>query len=161
MLELWLVICGSVVHGVYGLSGSNIVVGLFVPINESVWEHFKLGYAAMLLWHLLPSRIKPSGWKDDPFSSVIGLISINMVIIAVFFTIRSFANDFGTRLTIDIGSYVVGCLVAGQIMRRWTPTFRGHRTFGILVWLCIGITFAVLTVWPPQLPLFIEGGLGR
>lgn len=161
MLELWLVVCGSLVHGVYGWSGSNTVVGLFVPINESVWEHFKLGYAALLLWQLRPSGLRSSSWKDELLPMAAGLIVINLVIVAIFFTARTLATDFAMRLSIDIGSYVLGCLAAGQIVRRWKPTFNGHRTFGVLVWLCIGITFAVLTVWPPQLPLFIEGGLGR
>ena len=36
------VITGTLLHFVYDLSNENPVVGLFAPINESVWEHLKL-----------------------------------------------------------------------------------------------------------------------
>lgn len=161
MLELWLVVWGTVVHGMYDWSGSNSVIGLFVPVNESVWEHFKMAYAALILWHLWPTKLKPRGWLDAPLATAVGVLVIDLVITLVFFTIRSLAHEFTIRLSIDIGSYVLGCLIAGQIIRRWKPTSDEHRTFGRITWLCIGTLFAVLTLWPPQLPLFMEGGFGR
>ena len=33
---------GTLMHYVYEWSGKNLFVGLFAPVNESVWEHLKL-----------------------------------------------------------------------------------------------------------------------
>lgn len=36
------IIIGTLLHFVYEWSGNNFIVGLFAPVNESVWEHLKL-----------------------------------------------------------------------------------------------------------------------
>ena len=36
---VFVLITGSLAHFVYDWSGKNHIVGLFTPINESVWEH--------------------------------------------------------------------------------------------------------------------------
>lgn len=39
---IWIIAAGSLLHFVYDLTGENPFVGVFVPVNESVWEHLKL-----------------------------------------------------------------------------------------------------------------------
>lgn len=46
-------IMGTLAHFLYDWSGKNRVVGLFTPVNESVWEHMKLLFFPMLLYTLL------------------------------------------------------------------------------------------------------------
>ncbi len=36
------ILFGVFLHFVYDLSGHNTIVGIFAPVNESVWEHLKL-----------------------------------------------------------------------------------------------------------------------
>jgi len=36
------ILLGVFLHFAYELSGNNMLVGLFTPVNESVWEHLKL-----------------------------------------------------------------------------------------------------------------------
>lgn len=38
---LFTMILGSLSHFFYGWSGDFFLVGLFSPVNESVWEHLK------------------------------------------------------------------------------------------------------------------------
>ena len=38
-------IIASFSHIAYNLSGNNIIVGLFNPVNESVWEHLKFMFS--------------------------------------------------------------------------------------------------------------------
>ena len=40
---------GWLLHYVYRWTGNAFLVGLFVPVNESVWEHMKLVYVPMLI----------------------------------------------------------------------------------------------------------------
>jgi hypothetical protein len=42
---------GSALHFVYGWSSQNALVGLFAPVNESIWEHAKLVFLPPLLWY--------------------------------------------------------------------------------------------------------------
>jgi hypothetical protein len=45
-----IIIVGSLMHFVYRWSGNSKIVGIFVPVNESVWEHLKMGFWPMVLW---------------------------------------------------------------------------------------------------------------
>ena len=45
---------GSLAHFLYDWTGSNAIAGLFVPVNESVWEHMKLLFFPMHRFRLMP-----------------------------------------------------------------------------------------------------------
>lgn len=161
MLELWLIVVGSLLHGVYGLTGSNIVSGLLVPVNESVWEHFKMGYTAMLLWHVVPAGWKRTDVGQQPLATITGVFVLNATILLVFHFVRPLFSHHVAVLTVDIGSYVLGSLVAGYMIRRWPASWTPHRRAALLLWVIIGVIFAYATVWPPHYPLFIHGGMGN
>ncbi len=36
------ILLGVLLHFTYNMSGNNVLVGIFTPVNESVWEHLKL-----------------------------------------------------------------------------------------------------------------------
>ena len=46
-------ILGTLFHFVYDWSGQMWFVGLFVPVNESTWEHMKLLFVPMLIYIML------------------------------------------------------------------------------------------------------------
>lgn len=39
---IFVLVLGTIFHFLYEWTENNFVVGLFAPINESVWEHMKL-----------------------------------------------------------------------------------------------------------------------
>ena len=43
-------IIGVLSHFVYEWSGENAFVGLFFPVNESIWEHLKLIFYPALIY---------------------------------------------------------------------------------------------------------------
>ena len=49
----FVIVIGSLLHFTYEWSGNNLLVSFFAPINESVWEHFKLGFFPFILYGLL------------------------------------------------------------------------------------------------------------
>lgn len=49
---LFVLVTGTLSHFLYDWSGRLPVVGLFAPVNESVWEHMKLLFFPMLLYAL-------------------------------------------------------------------------------------------------------------
>lgn len=54
---LFTMILGSLSHFFYGWSGDFFLVGLFSPVNESVWEHLKLLFFPALLFMLTERRL--------------------------------------------------------------------------------------------------------
>ena len=58
-IKLWtisgtvaIILLGTVLHYFYPWFGENRILGAFVPVNESVWEHLKLGYWGLLLFSI-------------------------------------------------------------------------------------------------------------
>ena len=41
---------GSLDHFLFEWSGRRPVMGIFAPVNESVWEHLKMGYWGMIVY---------------------------------------------------------------------------------------------------------------
>ena len=54
---------GAAAHFFYEWSGNNFFVGMFSPVNESVWEHMKLAFFPMLLFSgaTIPYELFPKG----------------------------------------------------------------------------------------------------
>jgi general stress protein CsbA len=156
LLELWLIIVGSLVHQLYDWSGQLWAIGLFAPVDESVWEHFKLGYAAILLWMPVERLLLRRGGNTYAFARAAGVIALNLVVVLVFFTIRPWFDE-SVVLAVDIGSYIAGCLVMGQIVRRCSdlPSPLLHR-IGAPAFLLLAGLFAGLTIWKPDAALFVE-----
>ena len=47
---LFIIAFGSLMHFCYAWSGYATVVGLFAPVNESVWEHLKMAFWPLVLY---------------------------------------------------------------------------------------------------------------
>lgn len=45
-----LFIIGGFMHFLFDLTGKVPVIGAFVPVNESPWEHLKMAFYPMLVW---------------------------------------------------------------------------------------------------------------
>jgi len=103
-------IIGTLSHFVYEWSGRNYVVGLFFPVNESVWEHLKLLFFPTLIYsaiEYIKLEEKPKNYISAiAFSYLCGSMSI----IAIFYTVRGvlgFNVDFINLLTYFIGIIVM------------------------------------------------------
>ena len=71
---------GTVSHFVYNWSGKNWFLGLFFPVNESIWEHLKLIFFPALAYFILEYfsiNKKPENYIPAAISGVFcGVISI-------------------------------------------------------------------------------------
>ena len=46
----FVVLFGAMLHFTYEWSGDALWVGLWSSVNESVWEHFKLGFSSLIIF---------------------------------------------------------------------------------------------------------------
>ena len=46
---IFVMVLGTLLHFTYKWSNNNMLVGIFSPINESIWEHLKLMFFPMLI----------------------------------------------------------------------------------------------------------------
>ena len=146
-------------HFTYDWLGGNALVGLFTPINESIWEHLKLVFFPLLLWWLIgylvfrqSKRISLAKWLP---ASVISIL-ISMTFIVSWYYTWVHALNVESSI-IDIGSLFIavplGQLVAIHIYKVIEPRI----IYSILSFIFLMITafaFIWFTIHTPGLPIF-------
>lgn len=152
---LVLFVVGSLFHFLYSLTGECFIVGLFVPINESIFEHTKMVVLPIYIWWSIFYLFR----KKDLFvntwftSALIAMIS---AIIAIPMLFYFYSQAFGIEsLVIDILILLVS-LAIGQILGlhyyRHGKGIEYH--FAIVLMIVIIILFAFFTINPPAFPIF-------
>ena len=150
----------SLSHFAYPLSGENFIIGLFNPINESVWEHLKFMFFPFLLWWIAFYILKKP--QCSPPYAVItaaaaSLIAAPLTVILLFY---AYTGALGIEsVTIDASlvfiCYFIALRLAAHLLRYSTP---GKRT-AIAAVVCVAVIFAAFIIFthrPPQLPIFIS-----
>lgn len=152
---LVLFVVGSLFHFLYSLTGECFIVGLFVPINESIFEHTKMVVLPIFIWWFIFYLFR----KKDLFvnawftSALIAMIS---AIIAIPMLFYFYSQAFGIEsLIIDI-LILLASLAIGQILGlhyyRHGKGIEYH--FAIFLMIVIIILFAFFTINPPAFPIF-------
>ena len=76
---------GTLMHFVFEWSENNPIVGLFCPVNESVFEHLKMLFFPYLIWTFIEA-IKLSQDKFNVYTAkLIGITSGMLITLAVFY----------------------------------------------------------------------------
>ena len=146
---------GSLFHFLYSLTGECFIIGLFVPINESIFEHTKMIILPIFIWWFIFYLFR----KKDLFvnawftSALIAMIS---AIIAIPMLFYFYSQAFGIEsLVIDILILLIS-LAIGQILGlhyyRHGKGIEYH--FAIFLMIVIIILFAFFTINPPAFPIF-------
>ena len=147
---------GIVGHFLYSLSGNNQFVGLFMPVNESVWEHLKLLFFPFMLYVFIELALYGRKISGFLFSRITGVI-VGLVFIptAYFIYTAVIGKNFAP---LDILLYFIGVFISFNIS--YKRILHGHdknifRTISAIV-LFVGISalFIGLTFSPPNTALF-------
>lgn len=152
----WVIIVGSLLHFTYEWSGESTIVAIFSPVNESVWEHLKLGYFSLLLFSLIEYGFIKNDTNSFFIGKAIGILAMEIFIVIVFYGYTSITKEAVSF--IDIGSFVVGALICQLISYKIMKKEFGNivNVLGLIVFLLIGCSFALFTFYTPKLPIFMD-----
>jgi hypothetical protein len=152
---VFIVIAGSLLHFTFELSGQQPVVGVFSAVNESVWEHLKLGFWPALVWTLIEYRAIRKSTNNFLFAKTLGIYLIPIVIPILFYSYTAVLGE--SVLVIDILTFVVAVIV-GQLVSYKLLTYRELpdmlNTIAPVALVLLGVAFVLFTFYPPHLPLF-------
>ena len=113
-------------------------MALLAPVNESVWEHFKLAFWPALLWAFLENAML-NELKARAFWSAKGYaLLVTPILIAIIF--YSYTAILGQNIfALDIAAFVIAVvatqLSSAQLLKANIHTGRG-RSIGISLLLC-------------------------
>lgn len=149
-------ILGTLAHFFYEWSGSNILVSLFAPVNESTWEHMKLLFFPVLLWSLfIPGRLSEKTPALRPallLGGIIGTLSIPVL----FYT---YSGILGYTVTwIDITIFFISTAIAFICTSRLKDSkfVQQKRTAIFIMTVLFIAAFFLFTFLPPDIGLFAE-----
>jgi hypothetical protein len=156
---VFIIIFGSILHFTFEWSGNQAVVGVFSAVNESVWEHLKLGFWPAIVFALIEFKYLDNDLKKAPsnflFAKTIGIYLIPIIIMAIFYSYTAVIGE--SILFIDILSFViaviVGQLVSYRLLTGKTLPYNLDLV-SLAALVLLGLAFAIFTFYPPQLPMF-------
>jgi len=159
---IFIVIIGSMLHFTFELSGHQPVVGVFSAVNESVWEHMKLGFWPALVWALFEYRSIKKSTNNFFFAKTIGIYLIPIIIPILFYSYTAVIGE--SVLVIDILTFVVAVIV-GQLVSYKLLTYRELpdmlNKISLVALVLLGVAFLLFTFYPPHLPLFRDPVTGE
>ena len=150
-------ILGVLFHFVYDWTGENRLVGFFVPVNESTWEHLKLIFYPVALVSIFEYYL--AGMRFENFLCIkVRSIWVGMLcVVTLFYT---YSGIFGKAIDwvnilvyfISLGAaYCYSCRrLLGQKSVKNTPVLC------IISFTVVAILFMIFTLYPPAIGLFAE-----
>jgi hypothetical protein len=156
-----LLIVGSLLHFAYEWSGNSPIVGVFSAVNESVWEHLKLGFWSLFLYSAVEYWFIRRKTHNYLAAKAAGILTLQIFIVAFFYIYTAIARE--EIFILDILSYVVGCVLCQMVSYRILRTAKPVNPLnaaGILVLALHAIALGVFTFMPPKLPIFRDAGTG-
>lgn len=158
ILSVFLIfITGSLFHFAYQFSNYSLVVGIFTPVNESIFEHLKLAVYPTILCYLISYAVF---YKNIDFYKWFSAASISCFISPIIITsfFYTYTGAFGfTSLILDIFSLFLGVLVAQFIslhIYAYGHLTNTHFYFLIFILFILMFLFTIFTFLPPDYPLF-------
>lgn len=154
-------VIGSFSHFIYDLSGKNLIIGLFNPVNESVWEHLKFMFFPFLLWWIVMYPVKNKKY-EIPLNTWIVSAGVSLVVapLSVILLFYGYTSVLGIEsLFIDILLVFICYSIAlctGNHFLRYAEPNKWIAVIAIIVISVIFISFIVFTFDPPKLPIFYD-----
>lgn len=148
-------VIGSMLHFTYKWSGHNSLVGLFSPVNESVWEHLKLGFFSILFFSIIQNYSIEEAARNFFIGKLTAAVVMNIIIVVVFYAYTYFAKH--SILAVYIPLYFVAALI-GHIL--CYTILKCNKDLKILNLICfiamfaLALLFMCFTYYPPDFKIF-------
>lgn len=150
-----IIILGFLLHYLFSWTDGSKVIGLFAPVNESIWEHLKLGYWSVVILSLIEYFQIKRSINNYFFAKIIGILTLEVTIIFIYYGYTFIVGK--DIFWIDIGSYILGAIICQYL----TYIFFKQRQYSKFInrlslstFIGIGVLFAVATYYPPHIALF-------
>lgn len=149
-------ICGPLLHFAYQAFGNAAAVGLFAPVNESIWEHLKLLFFPALIWAAVEYRIYA---KEKPRFFAVNIWALALSLAAIPIAFYTVSGVVGTHsFAVDIALfYLADALffyLSHQFGEQKKEESEGENIAASILMLTLLFAFWIFTFFPPQIGLF-------
>lgn len=153
---IFVFVLGTLFHFAYEWSGNNTFVGLFTPVNESVWEHTKLIFFPMLLFGSYASIKLKSKYPCIDSAFAFGALLGVILIIILFYT---YSGILGFNISFfDISIFYISVLLTFVAVFNMTKSCIVEN-YNFLLKIFVVITMVLFFVFifsAPDIALFVS-----
>lgn len=151
---IFTLLAGTFSHFLYEWTNQNFIIGLFAPVNESIWEHMKLIFFPMLFYSFI-INFKFRNNYPCITSSLSFSILLGTLLIPIFFYMY-------TKITgqdiffLDIITFILSTIIAFFAVYKLTFSCK-IKPYAFLLYfvLCVClICFLLFTYNPPNAEIF-------
>lgn len=163
MLKLLLVsvpflfLLGSMLHFGYDFSGKNKIVGIFSPVNESVFEHSKLLLTPLILfWTIGYFFLNDSVNINNYFlAMLVSAFTSITIMICFYYTYKEFIGN--SYLWVDIFDLFLSFFIGQIVANHFYVNAKGVPfLISILITVVIFVLYVYLTFKPFKTPFFYD-----
>jgi hypothetical protein len=163
--ELWgivfVILLGALWHFIFQLTGGCKIIGAIAPVNESVWEHFKLGFWPMCIFAAIEYYFIRRRTNNFFLAKALAIYIIPLIVALVFYTYTAITGH--EILAVDIVTFAVAVAIAQLISYRIMtldklPQYTNYIAAFFIVLLAF--IFVIFTFNPPDLPIFFDSEAG-
>lgn len=150
----FVLITGTLAHFLYDWSGKNHIVGLFTPVNESVWEHMKLLFFPMLIYSFIMILKFHRKYSCITSALCFGILAGAFFIPLFYYAYTSLLGK--NVFILDIGIFILSIITAFGLSYKLTLSCRLEPYTSLLcILVCVLLLcFLIFTYQPPDAIIF-------
>jgi hypothetical protein len=159
-LEVWgiliIFLLFSGLHFLYSNTGLEIFKP-FSAINESVWEHLKIGFFAAFFYSIFEYFVAFKGNTNFIIGKSMALLSIPILVTIIFYSYTALVGH--SILWVDILTAFVSVVMSQWISYKIafsSRDFSKFTPFGSIIIIAMVFLFVFFTYFPPTLGIFTE-----
>ncbi|MGE5415455.1 MAG: DUF6512 family protein [Acidobacteriota bacterium] len=156
-------ILGSLWHFVFEWSGGSFFLSLIAPVNESVWEHFKLGLFPSLVYSLVAYYYVGRNQPNFVAARTVALYLIPIATAALYYLYQAvfLKESLAVDIFIFFLSVVIAQIASYLVMTRIQPLPPSFNYVAVLAGLALFALFAATTYYPPHMEVFRDSNTGE
>jgi hypothetical protein len=157
---LVIIIAGTLLHSAYN-DASFWLVAWIAPVNESVWEHLKIGIWPVFFFALIEYPFIKSYAKNFVEAKAAQAYTTSISTLVIFYTYTSIVGY--NMLPMDILTFIIAVII-GQVVsymilsKKELDEFFGQLALSGIYVMVGAVIYS--TYFPPKLPLFMDSLTG-
>ena len=160
---LLIVLAGAALHFLFAWTDYWRPAAIIAGVNESTWEHFKIGFWPMLIWALIEYPFLRKITRNYWVAKCAALLVLPLVIAVLFYTYTTVTGHH--YLIADVSIFVIAViagqtvsyklLTAEEIGRRWL------KGLAVALIAIMVVVYSLLSYYPPRNFLFEHPDTGE
>ena len=149
-------ILGTLGHFIYKWTNESRFIGLFFPVNESIWEHLKLIFYPTLIYHFIYNITQKKKPSNITTANAFSIFKGMFYIVVIYYTAKGVIGKDVEFINISL--YYIAVIITlctrKRIIEDEKYTSKNIKVIASSLLFLMAFLFAVWSYCPPNLGIF-------